>query len=61
MAAKAQEPDVDLLSSLADHAHKLLLEFVGLSFTQNERSAELLDELEHVIAEFKRLRPPPVR
>jgi hypothetical protein len=59
MAAEAQEPDVRLLSSLADYAHKLMLEFAGLSYTQNDRAAELLAELEHVIAEFKRLRPPP--
>lgn len=59
MAAKGQEPDVNLLSDLADHAHKLMREFVELPNSQNDRATELLAELEHVIAEFKRLRPPP--
>jgi hypothetical protein len=59
VAAKAREADVDLLSGLANHAHKLMLELVGLSCEQNDRASELLAELEHVIAEFKRLRPPP--
>jgi hypothetical protein len=59
VAIKAETPDVSRLSGLADHAHKLLHEFVGLPYTQNDRASELLAELEHVIAEFKRLRPPP--
>lgn len=59
MAVRAHEPDVSLLSDLADHAHKLLQEFVELPNSQTDRGAELLSELEHVIAEFKRLRPPP--
>jgi hypothetical protein len=59
VAAKAEEPDFSRLSGLAEHAHKLLQEFVGLPYSQTDRAAELLAELEHVIAEFKRLRPPP--
>ena len=59
VAAKAQESNLGLLSGLADHAHKLLREFVGLPNSKTQRAAELLADLEQVIAEFKRLRPPP--
>lgn len=30
-----------------------------LPYTEADRATELLHEMEHVIAEFKRLRPPP--
>jgi hypothetical protein len=59
MAAKPADPDLTILSNLADHAHKLLHEFVDQPLVTQERGAELLAELEHVILEFKRLRPPP--
>lgn len=59
MAAKPLDPDRLFLSKLADHAHKLLRQFVALSDRELERAAELTAEFEHVIAEFKRLRPPP--
>ena len=59
MAAKPADPDFTILSNLADHAHKLLREFVDRPLVTQERSAELLAELEYVITEFKRLRPPP--
>jgi hypothetical protein len=59
MAAKPADTDFTVLSNLADHAHKLLREFVDQPHVTQERSAELLVELEHVITEFKRLRPPP--
>jgi hypothetical protein len=59
VAAKPTETDFALLSELADHAHKLLGEFVILPCTEADRASELLNEMEQVIAEFKRLRPPP--
>lgn len=59
MAAKPADPDFTILSNLADHAHKLLHEFVDRPLVTQERAAELLAELEDVITEFKRLRPPP--
>ena len=59
MAAKPLDPDLFVLSKLADHAHKLLHEFVALPIYEQERAAELTAEFEHVVAEFKRLRPPP--
>jgi hypothetical protein len=58
MAAKPIDTDLTILADLAEHAHKLLHEFVDRPPTQ-DRAAELLAELEHVIVEFKRLRPPP--
>ena len=60
MAAKPSDPDILLLSNLADHAHKLMQEFVALPSSEQERAAELTAELEHVITEFKRLRPAPL-
>jgi hypothetical protein len=59
MAAKPVEPDLSILQNLADHAHKLLHEFVALPHSELDRAAELTAEFEHVIAEFKRLRPAP--
>jgi hypothetical protein len=60
MAAKPVDPDLTVLQSLADHAHKLLHEFVSLPDHELDRAAELTAEFEHVIAEFKRLRPAPL-
>ena len=60
MAAKPVDPDFSILQNLADHAHKLLQEFVALPHSELERAAELTAEFEHVIAEFKRLRPAPL-
>jgi hypothetical protein len=37
----------------------MLQEFVELGRGDNSRGVDLLNELEHVIAEFRRLRPPP--
>lgn len=59
MAAKPVDPDRLVLSTLADHAHKLLREFIALPNRELERATELTAEFEHVVAEFKRLRPPP--
>lgn len=59
MAAKPADPDFTILSNLADHVHKLLREFVDRPLVTRERGAELLAELEHVITELERLRPPP--
>jgi hypothetical protein len=60
MAAKPIDPDFSFLQNLADHAHKLLQEFVALPHSERGRAAELTTEFEHVIAEFKRLRPAPL-
>jgi hypothetical protein len=60
MAAKPVDPDRSILHHLADHAHKLLQEYVSLPSDELERAAELTTEFEHVIAEFKRLRPAPL-
>jgi hypothetical protein len=60
MAAKPVGFDTSILQNLADHAHKLLHEFVELPSDEQQRSAELMVEFENVIAEFKRLRPAPV-
>ena len=60
MAAKPADFDVSVLVSLADHASKLLLEFTELDDpADSQKMPELLAELEHLIAEFRRLRPPP--
>jgi hypothetical protein len=59
MAAKPKEPDLNFLADLADHAHKLIREFIDLPLSEREHTTELLFEIEHIIAEFKRLRPPP--
>ena len=59
MAAKPTDTDLALLSDLADYAHRLLGEFTVLPCSEADRATELLSEMEHVIAEFKRLRPPP--
>jgi len=59
MAAKPVDSDVGVLSALAVHAHKLLNDFISLSLDQRTRAAELVYELERVVAEFRRLRPPP--
>jgi hypothetical protein len=60
MAAKPVGPDFSILPDLADHAHKLVNEFVALPPDEQLRAAELVAQFEHVIAEFKRLRPAPV-
>jgi hypothetical protein len=59
MAAKPVDLDHSALVRLADHASKLLGEFVALDPADRHEMTELLAELEHVIAEFRRLRPPP--
>jgi hypothetical protein len=59
VAAKPVDGDSSALLKLANHASKLLREFTDLEPGQRYRMAELLAELEHVIAEFRRLRPPP--
>jgi hypothetical protein len=59
VAADPTETDVALLSDLAGHAHRLLGEFIALPCSEADKATELLNEMEHVIAEFKRLRPPP--
>jgi hypothetical protein len=58
VAAKPVDGDSSALLKLANHASKLLREFTDLEPGQRYRMAELLAELEHVIAEFRRLRPP---
>jgi hypothetical protein len=60
MAAKPVGPDFSILQNLADHAHKLVNEFVAVPLNEQQRAGELVIELEHVIAEFRRLRPAPV-
>jgi hypothetical protein len=59
LAAKPTVTDRTLLSDLADRAHRLLGEFIVVPYTEADRATELLNEMERVIAEFKRLRPPP--
>jgi hypothetical protein len=59
VAAKPVETDSSILVSLAEHAQKVLQEFVGLRSADKHRASELVAELEHVVAEFRRLRPPP--
>ena len=59
MAAKPVDTDNSILVSLADHAQKILQEFVDLGRDDKSRGVELLAELDHVVAEFRRLRPPP--
>ena len=58
MAAKPVDLNYSTLVRLADHASKLLGEFVALDPADRHEMTELLAELEHVIAEFRRLRPP---
>ena len=58
MAAKPQEPDLLFLADLADHAHKLINEFISLPITDRQQSTALLIEIQFVISEFRRLRPP---
>jgi len=57
MAAKPFDQDPSILSDLADLARKLIDEFIQVS-DDRQRSTELLSALEHVVSEFKRLRPP---
>src|SRR5215469_3064186 len=61
MAAKPIDPsfNVEFLADLADHAHKLIDEFLALPASERERATELINEVQHVLAEFRRLRPPP--
>lgn len=59
MAAKPIDPDLSFLADLADHAHKLIDEFISLPSSERERATELLYEIQYVISEFKNLRPPP--
>ena len=59
MAAKPVDSETGLLSDLAAHAHKLVTEFISPSADQRTRAADLIYELEQVVAEFRRLRPPP--
>ena len=59
MAQKVEEPDREFLADLADHADELITEFIGLPESERERSSVLLYEIQHVISEFRRLRPPP--
>src|SRR5215472_16553347 len=60
MAAKPVDPgfNVEFLADLAYHAHKLINEFLALSANEGERATELIAEIQHIIAEFRRLRPP---
>ena len=59
MAAKPIEADVSVLISLAEHAQKVLQEYVEVGGNDRSRGVELLSELEYVVSEFRRLRPPP--
>ena len=60
MAAKPVDFDYSVLVRLADHASKLLREFTELDDpADRQKMPELLAELEHLIGEFRRLRPPP--
>jgi len=61
VATKPIDPsfNIEFLADLADHAHKLINQFLELPASQRERATELLDEVQHVISEFRRLRPPP--
>lgn len=52
--------DFDVLTKLAHHAHHLVNRFIETSNKDRHRAAEMLVELEHVIDEFNRLRPPPL-
>ena len=61
MVAKPDDPgfNVTFLADLADHADKLLNEFLALPASERGRATDLIAEVQHVIAEFRRLRPPP--
>ena len=59
MAARPADAKA-VLSGLADYAHKVCSEFANLLAGEDERASQLLGELEQVIVQFKRLRPPPV-
>jgi hypothetical protein len=59
VAAKPVDRDHSSLVKLANHASKLLREFIELEPADRHRMTELLAELQNVIAEFRRLRPPP--
>lgn len=59
MAAKPVDPNPSFLADLADHAHKLIDQFISLPASERERAIELLYEVQFVISEFRRLRPPP--
>jgi hypothetical protein len=58
VAAKPVDDDYSTLVRLANHASKLLREFIAMD-PGLYRTRELLSELEHVIAEFRSLQPPP--
>jgi hypothetical protein len=59
VAAKPVDSDHLSIVRLANHASKLARQFIELESIDRYRMVELLAELEHVIAEFRRLRPPP--
>jgi hypothetical protein len=59
VAAKPVDRDNSALVKLANHASKLLQQFIDLEPSERFKTVELLAELEHVITEFRRLRPPP--
>src|SRR5215469_17540686 len=58
VAAKPVDFDHSTLVRLADHAIKLLREFIALNPADRHKMTELLAELEEVIVEFRRKRPP---
>ena len=58
MAPKPLDPNLHFLADLADHAHKLIDEFHSLPASERERSMDLLAEVQLVLSEFRRLRPP---
>jgi hypothetical protein len=60
VAAKSVDRDLDLLAGLADHANRLVGRFIEISGKDRQRAEEMLIELEHVINEFRRLRPAPL-
>ncbi|HYK64135.1 MAG TPA: hypothetical protein VEY94_04255 [Patescibacteria group bacterium] len=61
MATKPVDPafNAEFLADLADHAHKLVDEFLALPAGERERATELISEVQHILSEFRRLRPPP--
>jgi hypothetical protein len=60
VAVKALDRDLDVLARLAKHANQLVNRFIEVAGADRQRASEVLVELEHVIEEFKRLRPPPL-
>jgi hypothetical protein len=59
VAAKPVDYDESALVRLSNHAVKVVREFIHTHPADRHRLAELHAELDHVVAEFRRLRPPP--